>query len=108
MAIEIEKEETKPNELYTSASKLPSEKSHDRHKVDNFVLKIREPLDESSRDLPEIRQTTDFSKPLDSHSVEVKKEEQVIKKQHPSTILSNVQKVSPIVSSNKSGESNDN
>ncbi|XP_050455644.1 uncharacterized protein LOC126853694 [Cataglyphis hispanica] len=98
LAIEVEKEETKPNEFYVPNSKYP-EVSPD--KTHNFVapIKVQDMLKESLTDLPEIVDVTDLSKSSDHHDnaeSENDKKEPPIKEQRPATILANVDKVLPI------------
>ncbi|XP_032662757.1 uncharacterized protein LOC116840307 isoform X2 [Odontomachus brunneus] len=114
LAIEVEKEETKPNELYAPSSKS-SQLSHamtrNRHKAHKFAapIKVQDPLDESSPDLPEINsQVEDLAKSSNDCNTATSKadksettsragkREPPIKEQRPATILSNVDKISPI------------
>lgn len=99
----MEKEETKPNELYAPNPKhleSPSENAHNRHKEYNFMapLKVQVPFDEDLTNLPKMSQVTDFSQLSDHNNVtpETEKNELPFKGQRPATILSNVDKVSPI------------
>lgn len=99
----MEKEETKPNELYAPNPKhleSPSENAHNRHKAYNFMapLKVQVPFDEDLTNLPKMSQVTDFSQLSDHNNVtpEMEKNELPFKGQRPATILSNVDKVSPI------------
>jgi len=96
----VEKEETKPNELYASNSKC-NENTHSQeytHKTHNFItpIKVQVPF-ETLTDLPKIQpQTNDFSQSNhDIATFQVEKEESPIKGQHPA-IWSSVNKVSPI------------
>ncbi|EZA61286.1 hypothetical protein DMN91_012924 [Ooceraea biroi] len=103
LAIEVEKEETKPNELYVPSSKYtePLGSIHNRHNVRNFgvPIKVQNPFDESSMNIPEIPQA-DFSRPSDEHDIAIpeadKKGPSIVKEQRPATILSNIDKLSPI------------
>jgi len=97
----VEKEETKPNELYASNPRC-NENTHSQeytHKTRNFIapIKVQVPFDETLTDLPKIQsQTNDF--PQSNHNIatfEAEKEESPIKGQYPA-IWSNVNKVSPI------------
>ncbi|KAM0727041.1 hypothetical protein ACS0PU_007202 [Formica fusca] len=98
LAIEVEKEETKPNEFYVPNPKY-SEVSPDR--THNFVapIKVQDMLSEPLTDLSEIVEVTDLSKPSDHHDNDVSendKKEPPIKEQRPAMVLANVDKVSPI------------
>jgi len=101
MAIEVEKEETKPNELYATNPKC-NENTHSQeytHKTHNFIapIKVQVPFVETLTDLPKIQpQTNDFSQSNhDIATFKTEKEESPIKGQYPA-IWSNVNKVSPI------------
>ncbi|XP_011147017.2 uncharacterized protein LOC105187738 [Harpegnathos saltator] len=115
LAIEVEKEETKPNELFVPSSKsseLPHATTRNRHRAHKFIspIKVQNPLDESSTDLPEIPQVEARSKSSNNRNVAASKtdksetdarpkagkREPPIKEQRPATILSNVEKLSPI------------
>ncbi|XP_011255056.2 uncharacterized protein LOC105250586 [Camponotus floridanus] len=105
LAIEVEKEETRPNEFYIPNPKysdLLSDKTNNPHRADNFVapIKVQDPLNESLTDLGIITvEDTDLPKPSDNHDnavSEIDKKEPPIKEQRPATVLSNVDKVSPI------------
>ncbi|XP_011707355.1 PREDICTED: uncharacterized protein LOC105462450 [Wasmannia auropunctata] len=97
LAIEVEKEETKPNELYAPNPRHPesSENTRGRHKTHNFIapIKVQVPLDDDLADLPKVPQINDFS---DHNIATAEKEEPPIKGQRPATIWSNVHKLSPI------------
>ncbi|XP_011639841.1 LOW QUALITY PROTEIN: uncharacterized protein LOC105428930 [Pogonomyrmex barbatus] len=99
LAIEVEKEETKPNEFYA-----PNPKYSGLYKSQNFVapIKVQIPFDDSLTNLPKIPQSNDFSQFLDQDVFETGKQEPPIKEQRPSTILSNVDKISPIDLPNES------
>ncbi|XP_024880203.1 uncharacterized protein LOC112460020 [Temnothorax curvispinosus] len=102
LAIEVEKEETKPNELYAPNPRYPespSENTHSRHRTHNFIapIKVQVPLDETLTDLPKIPQISDFSQSdHDIATFEAEEAELPIKGQGPATFLSNVDKLSPI------------
>lgn len=110
LAIEVEKEETKPNEFYAPNPRYPGSPSkniHSRHRTHNFIapIKVQVPLDESLTNLPQIPQIADFSD-YDT-AFETEKEEPPIKGQYPAKVWSNVDKVSPIDLPNEN-ESNKN
>lgn len=113
LAIEVEKEETKPNELYAPNPRYPGSPSkniHSRHRMHNFIapIKVQVPLDETLTNLPQIPQITDFSQSdYDTATSQVEKEEPPIKGQYPVKVWSNVDKVSPIDWPNEN-ESNKN
>jgi len=97
----VEKEETKPNELYATNPKC-NENTHSQeytHKTHNFIapIKVQVPFVETLTDLPKIQpQTNDFSQSNhDIATFKTEKEELPIKGQYPA-IWSNVNKVSPI------------
>ncbi|XP_029161931.1 uncharacterized protein LOC114933481 [Nylanderia fulva] len=99
LAIAVEKEETKPNELYIPNPKY-FEPLPDR--THNFVapLKVQNPLNEGLTDLSEITKLGNISKPSRHHDNAVSEtdesNEPPIKEQRPATFLSNVDKISPI------------
>ncbi|XP_011882228.1 PREDICTED: uncharacterized protein LOC105569961 [Vollenhovia emeryi] len=100
LAIEVEKEETRPNELYAPNPRYPgspSKSTHSRHGTHNFIapIKLQVPLDETLTNLPKIPQIADFSD-YDVATTDAEKEELPIKGLRPVTALSNVDKVSPI------------
>ncbi|XP_014482068.1 PREDICTED: uncharacterized protein LOC106748244 [Dinoponera quadriceps] len=121
LAIEVEKEETKPNELYAPSSKsseLPHATARNRHRAHKFAapIKVQDPLDESSSsdlsqeisqaaDLPEPSRNRNHGRPRADKSradaapeagKRERKHEPPVKEQRPATILSNVDKISPI------------
>lgn len=118
LAIEVEKEETKPNDLYVPNSKypeLPSAGAHNRrkHNRHNFVAptKVQNPIDESSMNgipQPEVLRGADLSKSLDNITTSEANKEPAIKNQRPATILSNVDKISPIDLPDESDINEDN
>lgn len=98
----MEKEETKPNELYAPNLRYPepSENAHNRHKAHNLMapLKVQVPFDEDLINLPKMFPVADFLQSSDHNNVtsEAENNELPFKGQRPATILSNVDKVSPI------------
>lgn len=104
LAIEVEKEETKPNELYIPSPKYSeplSDRTHNPHRAHNFFapLKVQNPLNEDLTDLSEITKLADISKPSDHHDNSVPENDEnepPIKEQRPAAVLSNVDKISPI------------
>ncbi|KAF7396462.1 hypothetical protein HZH66_007324 [Vespula vulgaris] len=96
---EIEKEETKPNDLYDpnpNYPELPAEIGHNRDTPQDFVSVIGL---EALTEQPNVRQYKDLSHLTDEKNAvddKNKKEEEPVKEQRPSDILSNVQKLSPI------------
>lgn len=99
MSQEIEKEETKPNDLYDpnpNYPELPAEIGHNRDTPQDFVSVIGL---EALTEQPNVRQYKDLSHLTDEKNAvddKNKKEEEPVKEQRPSDILSNVQKLSPI------------
>ncbi|XP_012522235.2 uncharacterized protein LOC105828454 isoform X2 [Monomorium pharaonis] len=103
LAIEVEKEETKPNELYAPNPRhpgSPSKNTHSQHEAYDFIapIKVQAPLDESSlTSLPKIHQIDDFSQSDQNIAIfEEPKEEPPIKGHRPATMWSNVNKLLPI------------
>ncbi|XP_018303269.1 uncharacterized protein [Mycetomoellerius zeteki] len=102
LAIEVEKEETKPNELYAPNprhSAGSSKNTHNRHRTHNFIapMKVQVPFDETLADPPKLSQNSDFlQSDYDIVTPEAEKEELPIKGQRPATIWSNVNKLLPI------------
>ncbi|XP_020299980.1 uncharacterized protein LOC109863813 [Pseudomyrmex gracilis] len=104
LAIEVEEEETKPNEFYfpnfKNGSPAPSDKAHSRHKTLDFLvpLKVQSPFDDDSlANLPDIPQITDPPQSSDDVATsEDDKQEPPVKQQRPSSLLSNVDKMSPV------------
>lgn len=98
LAIEVEKEETKPNELYAPSLRHSGSSKNNQHKTHNFIapMKVQVPFD-GMEDLPKISQNSDFSQlDYDIATPEAEKEELPIKEQGPATIWSNVNKLLPI------------
>ncbi|XP_043496339.1 uncharacterized protein LOC122520293 isoform X1 [Polistes fuscatus] len=99
LSTEIEKEESKPNDLYDpnpNYPELPAEIGHNRDTPQDFVSVIGL---ESLTEQPNVRQYKDLSHLTEEkNAVDDKntKEEEPVKEQRPSDILSNVQKLSPI------------
>ncbi|KAL0126161.1 hypothetical protein PUN28_004939 [Cardiocondyla obscurior] len=98
LAVEVEKEETKPNELYAPNPRYPGSRSkstHGRHKPHDFTapIKVQVPLDEALN-LPKTPQSTDFSR-SNSDVPKVEKKEPSFKEQ-PLAIWPGVFKVSPV------------
>ncbi|KAK2578888.1 hypothetical protein KPH14_009753 [Odynerus spinipes] len=97
----LDKEEAKPNDLYDSNPnypELPADIGHDRDTSQDFVSVIGL---EALTEQPNVRQYKDLSHLTDERNAvddknEEKKEEEPVKVQRPSDILSNVQKLSPI------------
>lgn len=103
LAIEVEKEETKPNEFYGPQPRSPhhrrNERPDNRHNAHNFVgpIKGENPLRESLIDLSGISKVADFSKSSNDYSIaETDKIGSPVKEQGPDTVLSNVNKLLPI------------
>ncbi|KYM97282.1 PREDICTED: uncharacterized protein LOC108778587 [Cyphomyrmex costatus] len=101
LAIEVEKEETKPNEFYAPSPRHSesSKNTQNRHQMYNFIapMKVQVPFDETFKDLPKISQNSDFvQSDYDVATPEAEKEQLPIKGQFPATIWSNVNKLSPI------------
>ncbi|KAG7205499.1 hypothetical protein KM043_007481 [Ampulex compressa] len=101
LAIQVEREETRPNDLYDSSSnhpELPAEASH--HRGDNGhrfvpVLKRERVVTEESADLAK-SPTIETSRAEDRDGEPNKRKRIVIKKQRPAGFLSNVHKLTPI------------
>ncbi|XP_072767502.1 uncharacterized protein [Anoplolepis gracilipes] len=109
LAIEVEKEETQPNEFFPSFkySEPQPVRTHNLHSAHNFIapIKVQDPLNEPLTDLSEIMKVRDLVKPSDDHDNDVSetdKKEPPIKEQRPAAVLSNVDKVSPIDLSDES------
>ncbi|KYN19609.1 PREDICTED: uncharacterized protein LOC108761378 [Trachymyrmex cornetzi] len=101
LAIEVEKEETKPNELYAPSPRHSgsSKNTHNQHRTYNFIapMKVQVPFDETLADVPKISQNGDFSQlGYDIVTPAAEEEELPIKGQGPATIWSNVNKLLPI------------
>nr|XP_012231333.1 PREDICTED: uncharacterized protein LOC105677345 [Linepithema humile] len=100
LAIEVEREETKPNELYGPHSRSPHlERPHNRQNAHNFFAPIKgqNPFNEPLIDLPGISKVADFSKSSNDHNIaETDESEPPIKEQRPDNVLSNVDKLLPI------------
>ncbi|KAI4494160.1 hypothetical protein M0802_009194 [Mischocyttarus mexicanus] len=98
LSTEIEKDESKPNDLYDpnpNYPELPAEIGHNRDTPQDFVSVIG--LD-SLTEQPNVRQYKDLSHLTEEKNAvdDKNKEEEPVKEQRPSDILSNVQKLSPI------------
>lgn len=101
LAVEVEKEETKPNDIYVPNSKYPEispRVSHNRrkHNRNNFFApaKVQNPFDESLRNQPEVAGISKISHNYyDTATSEVNSKEP-FKKQRSATISSNVGKLS--------------
>ncbi|XP_012060767.1 PREDICTED: uncharacterized protein LOC105624006 [Atta cephalotes] len=101
LAIEVEKEETKPNEFYAPNPRHSGsfKNAPNQYRMHNFIapMKVQVPFDGTLADLPKISQNNDFSQlGYDIATPEAEKEELPIKGQGPATIWSNVNKLLPI------------